>query len=105
MPFFNRNSAAETAPAPAVEPRRSSTLFSRHRSDPQAAKTIKSVSPKRNSILHKHDEDPSIIQARERVMNAEVAEKEADRALVAARRAVKEAREEIRRLEKETERE
>ncbi len=39
------------------------------------------------------------------MVNAEAAEMEADRALVAARRAVKEARVEIRRLEKETARE
>jgi hypothetical protein len=51
--------------------------------------------------LHRRDEDPSIIAARERVMNAESAEKDADRALVAARAAVKEAREHIKRLERE----
>jgi len=67
--------------------------------------TTNSVSPKRHGILHRNDEDPSIIQARKRVVSAEAAEKEADRALVVARRAVKEAREEIRRLEKEAERE
>lgn len=45
--------------------------------------------------------DPSIIQARERVMSAETAEKEADRALELARREVKDAREEVKRLEYE----
>lgn len=34
-------------------------------------------------------------------MNAEAAERDADRALIAARRAVKDAREHIKRLEKE----
>jgi len=43
--------------------------------------------------------------ARRGLRSGEAAEKEADRALVVARRAVKEAREEIRRLEKEAERE
>lgn len=43
--------------------------------------------------------DPSIIQARERMMSAETAEKEADRALELARREVKDAREEVKRLE------
>jgi vacuolar-type H+-ATPase subunit H len=45
--------------------------------------------------------DPSIVQARERVMNAETAEREADRALESARIRVREAREEVRRLELE----
>jgi hypothetical protein len=51
--------------------------------------------------LHRRDEDPTIIAARERVMNAEAAEREADRALASAKVAVREAREHIRRLEKE----
>jgi len=45
--------------------------------------------------------DPSIVQARERVMNAETAEHQADRALEAARIQVREAREDVRRLELE----
>lgn len=45
--------------------------------------------------------DPSIIQARERMMSAETAEREADRALELARREVKDAREEVKRLELE----
>lgn len=60
-----------------------------------------------HSLLHKFgrggadDEelDPSIVQARERVLGAENAEREADRALEMARREVREAREEVRRLE------
>lgn len=43
--------------------------------------------------------DPSIVQARERVMSAEAAEREADRALDLARREVREAREEVKRIE------
>lgn len=54
-------------------------------------------------LLHKfkanEELDPSIIQARERMMSAETAEKEADRALELARREVKDAREEVKRLE------
>jgi hypothetical protein len=45
--------------------------------------------------------DPSIIQARERLMGAEAAETEADRALMAARESVREAREHVRMLEVE----
>ncbi|KAI0393783.1 hypothetical protein F5Y17DRAFT_430730 [Xylariaceae sp. FL0594] len=47
------------------------------------------------------DIDPSILQARERVMSAETAEREADRALAAARLRVREARDEVKRLEAE----
>ncbi|KAI1818587.1 hypothetical protein GGS20DRAFT_193989 [Poronia punctata] len=47
------------------------------------------------------DMDPSIMQARERVMGAENAEREADRALAAARLRVREAREEVKRIEHE----
>ncbi|KAH6648791.1 hypothetical protein BKA67DRAFT_661739 [Truncatella angustata] len=45
--------------------------------------------------------DPSIVQARERVLSAETAEREADRAMEAARLRVREAREEVKRLELE----
>jgi hypothetical protein len=43
--------------------------------------------------------DPSIVAARERVMSAENAERDADKALEEARRSVIEAREHVRRLE------
>ncbi|KAK3367325.1 hypothetical protein B0T24DRAFT_388191 [Lasiosphaeria ovina] len=49
--------------------------------------------------------DPSIVQARERVMSAETAERDADRALLAARESVRQAREHVRRLELEAEEE
>lgn len=45
--------------------------------------------------------DPSIVQARERVMQAETAERDADRALEAARIRVREARAEVKKLEVE----
>ncbi|KXX82330.1 hypothetical protein MMYC01_201314 [Madurella mycetomatis] len=66
----------------------------------------------RRSLLHRsHGNgaiagmDPSILQARERVMAAETAEREADRALMAARESVREARDQVRRLELEAEEE
>ncbi|KAK8043367.1 hypothetical protein PG993_005797 [Apiospora rasikravindrae] len=68
------------------------------------------ISPcRKSSILHRSfghgnksvELDPSIVQARERVMGAEAAEIEADRALNAARTQVREAREEVKRLELE----
>jgi hypothetical protein len=47
------------------------------------------------------DMDPSITHARERLMGAEAAELEADRALMAARESAQEAREHVRMLEVE----
>jgi hypothetical protein len=62
----------------------------------------------RKSLLHRSfghgnsvEMDPSIVQARERVLNAENAERDADRAMDAARARVREAREEVKRLELE----
>lgn len=43
--------------------------------------------------------DPSIVQAREHVMGAEAAEREAERALITARESIRSAQEEVRRLE------
>lgn len=45
--------------------------------------------------------DPSILRAREHVVNAEAAERDADRALDEARRRVKEARQHVKTLEDE----
>lgn len=116
MPLFNRHSTVETAPPPPAKeidpPRRHTSLFSRHRSiSPARTATTtntthtthsgNSVSPPRRGLLHRRDEDPSIIAAKERVANAEAAEREADKALAQARVAVRDAREHIKRLEKE----
>ncbi|KAK0612455.1 hypothetical protein B0T17DRAFT_407513 [Bombardia bombarda] len=67
----------------------------------------------RRSLLHRSfgngnsiaDMDPSIIQAREQVMSAEAAERDADRALLAARESVRAAREHVHRLELEAQEE
>jgi hypothetical protein len=115
MPLFTRHHEEPVEETPVQDkeidtPRRRSTLFGRsHRSVSPASTTntrstnhtTNSANPQRRGLLHRRDEDPSIIAARERVMNAESAEKDADRALVAARAAVKEAREHIKRLERE----
>ncbi|KAK4247652.1 hypothetical protein C7999DRAFT_31952 [Corynascus novoguineensis] len=50
---------------------------------------------------NRNEMDPSILQARERLMAAETAEMEADRALMAARESAREAREHVRMLELE----
>lgn len=59
------------------------------------------TSPPRRGLLHRNDEDPSIAAARERVVSTEAAERDADRALRHARAAVREARDHIKRLERE----
>lgn len=126
MPFFSRQHE-EPEPEPPVveeEPRKRGLLGSLRR-DPSPTPTAQTTSSYRtsrssttsassttagrpargHSLLHKFggrgDEelDPSIVQARERVLSAENAEHEADRALEMARREVREAREEVKRLE------
>jgi hypothetical protein len=52
-----------------------------------------------------HLNDPSITNARQRVAEAEVAERQADQALMASRAAVQQAREHVRILEREVEEE
>lgn len=49
--------------------------------------------------------DPSIISARQKVSEAEEAERQADRALVEARATVREARQHVKNLEREIEQE
>lgn len=85
--------------------RRSTSTF---HTTASTASSNHTTTPKRgHSLLHKfgghsnEELDPSIVQARERVMGAEAAERDADRALELARREVKEAREEVKRLELE----
>jgi hypothetical protein len=111
MPLFSRTPAnVETHPPPVVEePRRHNTLFSRRRSTSPSLDSSTSLTHDRHNhtknhtggLLHRNTEDPSISSARERVLAAENAEREADRALKAAKVAVREAREHAKRLEKE----
>jgi len=54
---------------------------------------------------HNTELDPSIVQARERVMGAEAAERDADRALMAARESVRQAHDHVKRLELEAQEE
>lgn len=109
MPLFGRHSEEETAPAvPEKEetPHRRSTLFGRHRSVSPVSTTTTQTNNSRSSLsrrglLHRNDADPSIRAAHDRVLSAEAAEREADKALFNARAAVKEAREQVKRLERE----
>ncbi|KAF2690657.1 hypothetical protein K458DRAFT_426124 [Lentithecium fluviatile CBS 122367] len=106
MPLFGSHKETTVSPPPTTTspPSRSRTLFSRRRSSSPSLQTTSptTTSPKRHSLLHKSGtEDNSILAAREGLMRAEAAEREADRALFAAKNAVKEAREHVRRLELE----
>lgn len=127
MPFFSRREPEEEIPPePQYEEPRKRGLLGSLRRDPsptptssthatnssrQTTSTYHSASPNRTSrsgsLLHRfgghanEELDPSIVQARERVMGAESAERDADRALELARREVRDAREEVRRLELE----
>lgn len=58
-------------------------------------------SSRRHNLLRRAPEDPSIQAAHDQVLIAEAAEREADKALLASKRAVKEAREHIKHLEQE----
>ncbi|CAI6338344.1 unnamed protein product [Periconia digitata] len=111
MPFFT-NKETSVSPPPSTtttSPTRSRTLFSRRRSSSpslHSSTTTTTTTPhKRHSLLSKSGfggrEDASIVAARERVLTAEAAEREADRALFAAKAAVREARDHVRRLELE----
>lgn len=135
MPFFSRSEPAQQPVQPAPQPvyeeqPKKHGLFSRHRS-PSPARTTststrhtnstyqtspergtRSSSGSRGGLLRRsfgngsaNEMDPSIVAARERVMSAEMAEREADRALMAARDSVREAREHVRRLELEAQEE
>lgn len=54
-----------------------------------------------SGFFNRSSADPSIINAKQSLANAEAAEREADRALSVARAAVREAREHVARLERE----
>ncbi|KAK8074482.1 hypothetical protein PG997_009145 [Apiospora hydei] len=120
MPFFSSRKPEDEVveePAPVHEEQHKRSLFGsrRERSVSPVSTTHTTTSHSSNgtgrksSILHRSfghgnknvELDPSIVQARERVMGAEKAEIEADRALNAARIQVREAREEVKRLELE----
>lgn len=114
MPLFGRHSAEEESAPPVPQktvderPKRSSTLFGRHRSvspvstaATERSRNSVNSSSGRRGLLHRNDADPSIRAAHDRVLSAEAAEREADKALMYARAAVKEAREQVKRLERE----
>ncbi|KIW66937.1 hypothetical protein PV04_06219 [Phialophora macrospora] len=130
MPLFgHKNTAPEPTPTHAhtTKPRYSNSsadsstrrgFFSRRRSSSLSSSDLDNRNNRhgsnklshgstRNSggLFHRNHEDASIIAARERVLSAETAEREADRALIQARAAVQEARNHVKVLEREAEEE
>jgi hypothetical protein len=105
MGLFGRSSHAEptsTATHPvAQDPRRSSGLFGSRRTSSPTNGTTSGTTNGRSGFLHRDTEDASVTAARERVIAAETAERNADRALMSARAAVREAREQVKRIERE----
>ncbi|EPS31663.1 hypothetical protein PDE_06620 [Penicillium oxalicum 114-2] len=110
MPLFHRDSTASSSSGRGYEEphetRSHSGLFS-SRSSHSTRTSVSSGSAsstnhsRRHSLLHRSHEDPSIMAAREQVLRAEHAEREADKALLASRKAVKEARDHVKHLERE----
>lgn len=97
MPLFSRKVAT---PPPAPEPERKSMFGRRHTPPSHEVSTTTTHRNSGSGIFHRH-EDATITAARERIRQAEAAEKDADRALLQARAAVKDAREQVRILERE----
>lgn len=120
MPLFKSNQEPTPEPAPthkgSIFSHRSSSppktesstqshstsFFSRRSSSPDDS-TPESTSrgSTLSGLFSRNDRDPTILAARQKVTDAENAEKEADRALLKARAMVKEAREHVKILEKE----
>ncbi|KAF2809415.1 uncharacterized protein BDZ99DRAFT_28307 [Mytilinidion resinicola] len=108
MPFFGRSNA-ETVPATTTTnnevPNRRRSMFGRkdNTANTTITHTTHQNSPTRNSgtgLLHRH-EDASIESAKQSLFRAEKAERNADEALNQAKIAVRNAREHVKRLERE----
>ena len=103
MPLFRNRSTASPATASSSAAANGTTTTKTHTTRTAEESPRRSGFFSRNRGGHSlmHSEDASITAARERVVAAEAAERDADRALMQARTSVKEAREHVRRLEKE----
>ncbi|KAG9100390.1 hypothetical protein FRC06_004166 [Ceratobasidium sp. 370] len=125
MPLFSgrksmdANAApATTAPATTTDdtPRRSRSMFGRRRSSASSVSSVDSETRRRGSRSSSSgrrgflgmgsrksgslvDKDPAVMAARQKLTAAEEAEREADRALEASRRAVLAARDHCKQLE------
>lgn len=102
MPLFGRSSPPANHTTTANNtPHQRHGLFGRSSSPTNHATTNASNQHHGGGLFHRNTDDPSIVAARERVLSAEAAERDADRALSQARVAVRQAREGVKRLERE----
>ena len=125
MPLFhhsqpNPEPLPQRSPVQADEPNRSRSIFSRRGNSPDATPSVNGSTRTDNTASTKSSggffgrrrssdddmpnnikNDPSVVAARQRVSGAEAAEREADRALMQARAAVRDARDHVKRLEQE----
>jgi len=99
--LFSRRSSGSPARngTAATNGHSSGGLFNRRRSSSPRTSTGNGHSS--GGLLHRRHDDPAVMAAHERVSLAETAERDADRALINARSAVKNARDEVKRLERE----
>jgi hypothetical protein len=95
MPLFRRS------PSPPPQPQKTGLFGGGRRSNSPDSPTRSST----GSRLLGRNGDPSINAARQKVADAEAAEREADKALMAARASVREAKQQVKNLEKEAEEE
>ena len=114
MPLFKSQSQRRN-PSPPPPPQTSGGIFHRSRTPPPRTSTDSASSSRSstrsnrggggflglNRDKHGLDNDPSIRTARQKVADAERAERQADEALLAARRAADGAREQVKMLERE----
>jgi hypothetical protein len=107
MPFFHRG-ASSSLGSSIDDPNRANShrvigSHSSHstRSSVSSHSGSSIRSSRRHGLLRRAPEDPSIQAAHDQVLIAEAAEREADKALLASKRAVKEAREHIKYLSRE----
>ncbi|MCJ1289789.1 hypothetical protein MMC34_001322 [Xylographa carneopallida] len=103
MPLFGRHSAETTRTPPQTTTTTSHSsssrgLFGKRSTTPEQVTT---TSRSGGSRFFHRSEDPSITAARQRVAGAEAAERDADQARFQARAAVRNAREQVKVLEKE----
>lgn len=121
MPLFHHsqsNPEPLRSPAQADESHRGRSIFSRRGNSPEVKSSRNDLTQTNNTVStkssffgrhrssdddmpHNIKNDPSVVSARQRVSDAEAAEREADRALMQARAAVRAARDYVKRLEQE----
>lgn len=107
MPWFSSHHEPEPAP------QRNGSIFSRSRSpltdtnkhNNSGSFFARRSSPTDDSFSNHVHHDPSIVSARQKVTDAQAAEKAADKALNEARNAVRDAIQHVKRLEQEIEEE